>query len=364
MAKPIKVGVIGCGNISSVYLQSPQLFSNVHIVACADIDMERAQSQAAKFGVPKACSVEELLADPEIDIVVNLTIPATHADVSLAALAASKSVYSEKPLATTTSDGQTILQAAREKGLYVGCAPDTFLGSGLQTCIKLINDGAIGAPVAATAFMLNHGMENWHPDPYFFFQPGAGPMFAMGPYYLTALVSMFGPIKRVASATKISFPERTVTSSPNAGTKISVNTPTHIAGLLDFANGVVSTLVTSFDVWNHRVPHIEIYGTEGSLRASDPGGFDGPVHLSLAGEDTWQEVPLVQSGGTGNMRGIGLADMISAIEAGRVHRANGKMAYHILEAMESLLRSSTEDKHLYLSSTCERPKPLEPGELS
>src|SRR5947209_5582445 len=265
MSTKTALGIVGCGNISSIYLQAPLLFENLYVAACADIDLERAHSQAEKYGVPKACSVEEMLADPEIDIVVNLTIPAAHAGVSLSALAAGKAVYSEKPLAINREDGQAILQAARERQLRVGCAPDTFLGGGLQTCIKLINDGEIGTPIAATAFMANHGMEHWHPDPYFFYQPGAGPLFDVGPYYLTALIAMMGPIERVTASMKITFPERTVTSEPKYGTKIPVNTPTHIAGIMEFASGAVGTMITSFDVWHHHLPFIEIYGTEGTL---------------------------------------------------------------------------------------------------
>lgn len=355
------VGIVGCGNISSTYLKAPQRFSNVRIAACSDIDLQRAQAQAEKFGVPKACSVTELLADPEIDVVLNLTVPATHAEISLAALAANKSIYSEKPLAITRADGQAILQAASAQHLRVGCAPDTFLGRGLQTCIKLINDGVIGTPIAATAFMLNHGMEHWHPDPTFFYQPGAGPMFDLGPYYLTALIAMLGPISRVSASAKITFPERTVTSQPGAGGKIPVNTPTHIAGLMEFAGGAVGTIITSFDVWHHQLPFIEIYGTEGSLSVPDPNTFDGPVYVRRAREDSWQEVPLIQ-GSPANDRGLGLSDMISAMHAGRAHRANGEMAYHVLDVIESFLQSSTEGRHIILSSSCQQPEPFAPEE--
>jgi predicted dehydrogenase len=357
------VGIVGCGTISSAYLRASQLFSNVHIAACADIDLPRAQAQAAKFGIPKACSVAELLADPEIEVVVNLTVPAAHAEISLAALTANKSVYSEKPLATTCVDGQAILQAASAKHLQVGCAPDTFLGNGLQTCIKLINDGAIGTPVAATAFLLNHGMEHWHPDPAFFYQPGAGPLFDMGPYYLTALIAMLGPIRRVSASTKITFPERTVTSKPGVSGTIPVNTPTHIAGLMEFASGAIGTIITSFDVWHHRLPYIEIYGTDGSLGAPDPNTFGGPVYLRRAREDSWQEVPLLH-GSAANSRGLGLTDMISAMRSSRLHRANGEMAYHVIDVIESLLQSSAEGRHITLSSSCQPPEPFALGELS
>ena len=357
------VGIVGCGTISSTYLKAPQLFSNVRIAACADIDMSRARAQAAKFGVSRACSVAELLADPEIDVVVNLTVPATHAEISLAALAANKSVYSEKPLSTTRAGGQAILHTASAKHLRVGCAPDTFLGHGLQTCIQLINDGAIGTPVAATAFLLNHGMEHWHPDPTFFYQPGAGPLFDMGPYYLTALIAMLGSISRVSASTKITFPERTVTSQLGVSGTIPVNTPTHITGLMEFANGAVGTIITSFDVWHHRLPYIEIYGTEGSISAPDPNTFGGPVYLRRAREDAWQEVALIHDS-PANGRGLGLADMASAMRTGRIHRANGEMAYHVLDVIESFLQSATEGRHITLSSSCQQPEPFAHGASS
>jgi predicted dehydrogenase len=363
MKTKIALGIVGCGNISSTYLQAPLLFENLYVAACADMDLKRAQSQAEKYGVPKVCSVEELLVDPEIDIVVNLTVPAAHAEISLAALAAGKSVYGEKPLAINREDGLAILQAASARQLRVGCAPDTFLGGGLQTCIKLINDGEIGTPIAATAFMVNHGMEHWHPDPYFFYQPGAGPLYDVGPYYLTALVAMMGPIERVASSMKITFPERTVSSAPNAGKKIPVNTPTHITGIMDFANGATGTLITSFDVWHHRLPYIEIYGTEGSLSAPDPNAFRGPVYLRRAKDDSWREIALTH-GYTKNSRGMGLADMAQAMRSGRAHRANGEMAYHVLDVIESFMQSSREGRHIVVSSTCTRPEPFAPGEHS
>ncbi|HEY4387879.1 MAG TPA: Gfo/Idh/MocA family oxidoreductase [Ktedonobacteraceae bacterium] len=358
--KKANVGIIGCGKISSIYFEAPSKFDILNIAACADIDMERARSQAQRYNVPKACSVDELLADPDIDIVVNLTIPAAHAEVDRAALLHGKSVHSEKPLATTRADGKQLLELAHEKQLRVGSAPDTFLGGGIQTCIKLINDGAIGEPVAATAFMLSHGPENWHPDPEFYYQPGGGPLFDMGPYYLTALVSLLGPVRRVTGSARITHKERLITSQPKYGTKINVNTPTHVAGVLDFAGGAVATLITSFDVWSHHLPRIEIYGTEGTLSVPDPNTFGGPVVLRRAGEDEWQEVPLTH-GHTENSRGIGVADMAHAINTGRLHRANGEMAYHVLDIMQSIYDASEAGKHVDLESMCERPEPLPAG---
>jgi predicted dehydrogenase len=355
-----KIGIVGCGNISGIYFEAGRVFDILEIVACADLLPERASAKAAEFHVPKACSVQELLADPGIEIVVNLTIPRAHAEVALAALQAGKSVHNEKPLAVSREDGMQLLKLARERGLRVGCAPDTFLGGGLQTCRKLIDDGWIGEPVAATAFMLCHGHESWHPDPDFYYQPGGGPMFDMGPYYLTALVHLMGPVRRVTGSAQINFPERLITSQPKRGTKIVVNVPTHVAGIMDFVNGAVGTIVTSFDVWAAQVPCIEIYGTEGSLSVPDPNGFGGPVLVRRAGASDWSEVPLTH-GYANNSRGIGVADMAYALRSGRPQRANGDMAYHVLDIMHAFHDASREGRRVELSSTCTRPAPLPLG---
>lgn len=354
------IGVIGCGQISSIYMEAPATFDNLNIIACADIDMEKARAQAERFSIPRVCTVEELLVDPEVEIVLNLTIPKVHAEVGLAALAAGKSVYSEKPLGVDREQAKTLLDAAHAKGRRAGCAPDTFLGGGIQTCVKLINDGQIGTPVAATAFMLNHGPEHWHLDPDFYYQPGGGPLFDMGPYYLTALIALIGPVRRVTGSTQTTFPERTVTSRLKYGTKITVNTPTHLVGVLDFANGAVGTIITSFDVWSHQLPRLEVYGTEGTLSVPDPNTFDGPVLIRRAAESEWREAN-ISHGYIKNSRGIGLADMAFAIQAQRPQRASGEMAYHVLDIMQSIHEASTQGRHIELSSSCERPAPLLPG---
>jgi predicted dehydrogenase len=353
------IGIIGCGNISGVYLKSPQLFPVLNIVACADIDMARAQAKAAEHNI-RACTVEELLADPEIEIVVNLTIPAAHAEVAMAAIESGKSAYSEKPLALNTNDGHALLQAASARGLRVGCAPDTFLGGGLQTCRKLIDDGQIGEPVAAVAFMMSHGHEHWHPNPAFFYKPGGGPMFDMGPYYLTALVSLLGPVRRVTGSTRITFPERAITSQPKQGQRITVQTPTHVVGVMDFASGAVGNIITTFDVWGAELPRIEIYGSEGTLSAPDPNTFGGPVRIRRAGSKEWDEVPLTHPY-TANSRGLGVADMAAAMSSGRSHRANGELAFHVLEIMEAIHRASGENRHIRLVSACSRPAALPLG---
>jgi predicted dehydrogenase len=358
--KKTRVGIIGCGNISGIYFKAGQTFNNIEIVAAADMVLERAKAKAEEFGVPKACSVEELLADAEIEIVVNLTIPKAHASVCTAALEAGKHVHVEKPLVVNREDGKRVLDLAKSKGLRVGCAPDTFLGGGLQTCRKLIDDGWIGQPVAATAFMLCHGHESWHPDPAFYYEVGGGPMFDMGPYYLTALVSLLGPVTRLTGSARVTFPERTITSQPKYGTKVTVETPTHIAGVMDFANGAIGTLVTSFDVWAANVPLIEIYGTEGSLSVPDPNGFGGPVRVRRMGAKEWSEVPLTH-GFAENSRGIGVADMAAAIERGRPHRVSGDLAYHVLDLMEGFHDASRDGRHYTPVSTVERPAPLPLG---
>lgn len=358
LMKKVKVGIIGCGNISSIYMQNcSKMFEILDLVACADIDMERAKAKAAEFNIPKACTVAELLADPEIEIVINLTIPKAHTEVCLAALEAGKNVHVEKPLAITREDGQKILELAKAKGLLVGAAPDTFLGGGIQTCRKLIDDGWIGEPVAATAFMTCHGHESWHPDPEFYYKIGGGPMFDMGPYYLTALINLVGPIKRVTGSARVTFPERTITSQPKFGTKIEVDTPTHIAGVMDFANGAVGTIITSFDVWAAKLPCIEIYGTHGSINVPDPNGFGGPVYVRRYNSSDWSEIQLTH-GYSDNSRGIGVADMAYAIRTGRPHRASGELAYHVLDVMHGFLDASKEGKHLELKSTCARPAAL------
>ncbi len=365
MASKVQVGIIGCGNIFNAYVKGCRAFPILDLVACADIEPARAQAKAAEHGL-RALSVETLLADPDIRIVVNLTVPAAHAEVSLAAIVAGKNVHSEKPLATTRTDGRRILAAAEAQGVLVGCAPDTFMGGGLQTCRKLLDDGWIGRPVAAVAFMLGHGMEHWHPNPEFFYKPGAGPMFDMGPYYLTALVSLLGPAVRVTASAQISFPERLITSQPNFGQRIKVETPTHVAGVLDFASGAVGTIITSFDVWSHSLPRIEIYGTEGSLSVPDPNTFGGPVRVRRAGAQEWSEIPLTH-GYTENMRGIGVADMAHALTTGRPHRANDAMAYHVLDLMQSFLDASVAGRHIAIESSCTRPTALplglQPGQL-
>lgn len=355
--KTYKVGVIGCGNISPIYFENVPGFKELEIAACADLDESRARERADRYGIPKACGVDELLADPEIDIVLNLTIPKAHADIHLRALIAGKHTYGEKPLALDVEDGERILTLAREKGLAVGSAPDTFLGGALQTCRKLIDDGWIGEPIGATAFMMSEGPESWHPNPGFLYQKGAGPLFDMGPYYLTALVHLLGPVRRVTGSTRITYPERTVTNDISYGEQIKVETPTYSAGILEFHSGAVCSMITSFDVWGSKLPHIEIYGSRGTLIAPDPNDFGGPILVKRHDWPDFKEIPMLY-GFTGNHRGIGLMDMASGIAYGRPHRANGELALHVLETMHGFDISSREGKHYDVKNACAKPEPL------
>jgi len=355
----VKIGIIGCGNISSAYLRTVQTFAVLECVACADVLPDRAKARAEEFGVPRACSVDELLADPDIQIVVNLTPPRAHAQVSLDAIGAGKHVYTEKPLAVDREDGLRVLASAEEKGVRLGCAPGTFLGGGLQTCRKLIDEGAIGRPIACTAFMMSHGHESWHPDPAYYYQEGAGPMFDMGPYYVTALTTLLGPISQVTGCAGIQIPERTITSQPRYGQKIIVATPDHVAGTIEFADGSIGTIITTFAVWHSQLPRIEIYGTEGTLSVPDPNSLGGPVRICLADDKEWSEVPLTHGHTDGrNMWGIGVADMAHAILSGRSHRAIGELGYHVLDVMQGFLDAAREGRHYRVKSTFERPDPL------
>jgi predicted dehydrogenase len=355
MEAKTKIAIVGCGNISDTYLNNCPAFG-LDVVACTDMDMSRAEAKAQEFGVA-ARPLSEVLADSSIELIVNLTPPSAHADVSCGALEAGKHVYSEKPLATNRTDGAQLLELAKRNDLRIGCAPDTFLGAGLRTCRKLLDEGAIGEPVAAVAFVTGRGMEMWHPNPDFFYQPGAGPMFDIGPYYLTALVNMLGPVRRLTGSTRISFPERLITSRPLAGTKIKVNTPTHVTGVLDFVSGPVATVITSFDVWAANLPCIEIYGSEGSLSVPDPNTFGGPVQVKSANDTEWRDVPLIQ-GHTENSRGLGVSDMAAAMRENRPHRASAEMAFHVLDLMQSFEEASTSGQHIEIRSRCERPAAL------
>ncbi len=358
--KPLKAGIIGVGNISGIYLKNlTSVFSKyVELVGCADLIVERATDAAKDWGLAKVYnSPKELLADDEIDIVVNLTIPNAHYDVCAAAVEAGKHVYVEKPLCIELDEAKRLLEAADKKGVRVGGAPDTFLGGGIQTCRKLIDDGWIGRPIAATAFMVCHGHESWHPAPEFYYKRGGGPMFDMGPYYLTALVNLMGPVERVAGATQTTFAQRTITSEPLNGTVVDVDVPTHVVGTLEFARGAIGTIITSFDVWAANLPRIEIYGTEGSLSVPDPNTFGGPITVRRPGDDHWHEIPF-SHGYRENSRGLGVADLADAVANKRPHRASGELTGHVLEIMHGVHIAADKGARYEIKQSCDQPQPL------
>jgi len=351
----LNVGIIGTGNIAPAYIEGCAPFDIIKITACADILVDRAETFAAEHGLT-ACSVDDLLARDDIDIVVNLTIPKAHAEVSLQIISAGKHTYSEKSLAVTREDGAKIIKAAKAAGLRMGCAPDTFLGGGLQTARKAIDDGLIGAPVAATAVFMSHGPESWHPNAGIFFQKGAGPLFDMGPYYLTALVHLMGPVARVSASARMTFPERIATSEALMGARLPVEVNTHIAGTLEFASGAIASVITSFDIWGHHLPNMEIHGEDASMSVGDPNFFHGTNHVLKGGTQEWVEIPHSHTINIG--RGAGVADMAYAIQSGRSHRVSGDLAFHVLDIMCALEESAAQGRRIALQSTVEQPQAL------
>jgi len=354
--KKLKVGVIGCGVISDIYIKNCMtIFKNTEIIACADRLDEKAREKAALYGI-KHMTVDELMSYEGIDAVLNLTIPASHYEISKKALLAGKHVYSEKPLALNVSEGLELVQIAAQKGLRIGCAPDTFLGAAVQTAIKLVNDGWIGTPVGAHAFYMARGHEHWHPSPEFYYQAGGGPMFDMGPYYLTAMVGILGAVDSVVGVAKTTQVQRQILVGERAGELFSVETPTYISSLLNFDCGVTATFTATFDLnyqyFEANLPFIEIYGTEGTVSLPDPNYFGGPVKLRRDGD--FHEVPLV-SAVTENLRGIGLSDMADAIFNNRPVRAGGDLALHVLEIMEGILVSSETMEFTKMQNKCGRP---------
>ncbi len=359
----MNIGLIGCGNISHAYLKNGKTFKQTTLRACADARPEAAKACAETYGL-KAMSVDELLADPSIDAILNLTTPQSHVAINHRAIEAGKHVHCEKPFGLDREGGRRVIEAAKAKGLRVGCAPDTFLGGGHQTCRKLIDQGLIGRVVSGTAFMLCHGHESWHPAPAFYYQKGGGPLFDMGPYYLTALVNLLGPVARVSAFTNRSTDLRQGLKA-NEGKTFPVEIDTHVSALLEFASGAIITLITSFDVWKHsNLKDIELHGTEGSLHIPDPNAFNGDIRFFKAGLSAdWAPAdnPFIYND---NMRGIGLADLAAGVAKGRPHRCSGDLAFHVLDIMCGICESAAEGRCVALSTTCERPAPLPVGLLA
>ena len=365
----MRVGLIGCGNISDIYLINAPLFRDIAFTACADINEAAAKRQAERYGL-KARSVKDVLTGDDVDIVLNLTIPEAHAEIAEAALESGKHVYGEKPLATKLAEGVALMATAKARDLRVGCAPDTVLGASIQEARRQIDTNAIGRPLLGVAAFMGHGMEHWHPNPGFFFRPGGGPVFDMGPYYLTTLVTLLGPVASIAALGQIAFKERIVTTpgSPVLGQAIRVETPTSAQALLQFASGAQVTFLASWDVWNNSVLPIELYGETGSMRVPDPNWFGGDLQ-SAAGRGEWGATATTDrcfgrpnwpkdKPAQANYRGLGLADMARGILDKRPHRANGDVALHVLAVMAGILEAASEGRRVTIAQTCERPAPL------
>ena len=368
----LRIGVVGCGNISMAYLHNAPLFRGVEITACADINADSAARRAAEFDL-RAMDVDTLMADPDIDLVLNLTIPAAHFDISMQALSADKHVFTEKPLAVTAEAGRHLVTTAASRGLALGSAPDTFLGAAGRQARRLMEAGSIGTPVTGTAFMMGRGMEHWHPDPSFYYQTGAGPVMDMGPYYLTMMVNLMGPVRRVQATATSGQSERLITADgPKSGTRFKVGTPTSVLSLLEFDCGASVTFGASWDVFRHSNHPIELHGTKGSLRLPDPDTFGGVVAVSDQG-GAWDETDTstlpygaanwpVDAPDRANYRMLGLADLARAVIEGRAPRASGDLALHVLEVMEAILRAGETGTAQVIPGTITQPKELREDE--
>lgn len=380
----VKVGIIGCGVISNTYIRDIQKFYELlEISVCADVNEELAKRHAEKYQIPVGCSVEELLSMEDIEIVINLTPPRFHAELNKKILLSGKHVFCEKPFALTVEEADEILSLAKEKGLLAGSAPDTFMGSSIQTCRKLLEDGWIGKPLYVTANMMSNGVETWHPAPSNFYKAGAGPLYDMGPYYLTALVTLLGPIKRVSAFSATGFPTRRIFVGPDKGKDLQVETPTHYSGVLELENGVLVSMNISFDIWYSNLPLLEIYGTEGTLEVPDPNMSGGTPKVyrkertldslycesdeTKAKQGKSQEVPELYSNIGSYTRGIGVLDMAYAIREHRALRTDAKLARHVIEAITGMMKAAREHEVYEMQTTCSIPEAIKlgmlPGEL-
>ncbi len=360
--KPVNCAIIGCGNISEIYIENIFRFGNLQLIACSDILKEKAEEKGVKYNIP-VYEADDIYNYKDIQLVVNLTNPSAHFDVSLRCLESGKHVYSEKPLSLKFEQANKLLDTAKKNSLLIGCAPDTFLGSSWQTARKIIDDGWIGKPISATAFMLCRGHESWHPSPEFYYQKGGGPLFDMGPYYLTSLIFLLGPVKSVFAKGKINFPKRVITSQPKYGQEIDVKVPTDIHAILHFENDVICTLIMSFDTWSHHLPHIEIHGEIGSLSLPDPNQFGGDILFYNQFQKEWLKFPTFFDYFT-NMRGLGISDMAHALQTNSPFCANGELAKHVVEIMEGIHKSIEKQEIITLKSLCFRPDLLTSSQLS
>ena len=369
MSKQLGVGIIGCGNISTAYLQLAPMFKGYEIRAVADLNMEIAKTRAAEFDV-RADTVDGLLAADDIDLVINLTIPAAHMDVSRAILTAGKHVYSEKPFVLSLEEAQELGEVAKANGVRIGSAPDTFLGASHQMARKLFDEGAIGTVFSGSAVVMSSGMEDWHPNPDFFFQKGGGPILDIGPYYICNLVQLLGPVKQVTSFAGAASQTRTIGNGPREGETVPVETPTTIHAVLKFESGAIITLLSSWDVWAHEHPIMELYGSAGTMSLPDPNFFGGDVQVTPKGADPAKHIwdhpfGVVNFEGVhANYRGAGLADMALAISEGREHRCNDTFATHVVEVMTAILKADALGQVLTMTTTCKRPDVLGPSEAT
>ena len=363
------IGIIGCGNISTTYLGLAPVFKGLEVVAVADMNMDAARARGAEYKVA-AQSVDDLLANPDVGLVINLTIPDAHYAISRRAVEAGKHVYSEKPVVLTLAEGTMLRDLAAAKGVRIGSAPDTFLGGAHQQVRQMIDDGAIGTVTAGAGAFMGPGMEMWHPTPHFFFQPGAGPMLDMGPYYIGNLINFLGPVRRVGALATSAHATRTVTSQPHAGQVIPVNTPTNIHALLEFVNGATISLSVSWDVQAHKRANMELYGTEGSIFVPDPNFFGGTIEMAgkdgkIAPVSGWDH-PFSKDnqdhgrGPLANYRCAGVADMVDAIATGRDHRCSLERSLHAVDVMTAALTSGETGQFVTLTTTCTRPEALGP----
>lgn len=357
MGGPLRVGIVGAGKISGQYSATLAAHPSLALAAVADLDAARARALAGEHEGARVLTLDEMYA-ADLDVILNLTTPAGHAPIALAALAAGKHMYGEKPLALTTEQGRAIVAAAESAGLRAACAPDTVLGTGVQTARAAVDGGLIGVPHAATAFMTTPGHERWHPDPEFYYQPGGGPLLDMGPYYLTSLVHLLGPVRRVVALGSRPRATRTIGSGPRAGSSFPVQIDTHVSGLLEHESGAITTMIMSFDTWAARLPSIEVYGSAGSLSVPDPNYFDGDVAVYTGASPDWRVLP-PSAGYVDGGRGIGLLDLHDALTGSRPHRASAEVALHVLDVMESMQAAAGAGAAVEVTTTCERPAPIE-----